>query len=357
MDVRPPLPPFTRETAIEKVRQAEDAWNTRDPIAWRSPTPKTAGGATEPSSSSAATAIVAFLAGKWARELDYRLVKELWAFTDDRIAVRFQYECHDDRGHWYRARQRAVGVRRRGLMRRREASINDVPILEAERKFRWRAGSPAGGPPRAHGAGPLSASDRHAFRTATCARRFSSRARIPGRHGITEILRLEQGTISTSVPSNGARLSHSTASSIDLTCQSQNPATSSFASVKGPSMTVRFAPENRTRFAFEVGWSPSPATRTPAFASSSLNFVMSASSFSSGRAPASEFASAFTSTMTRIVVSPCRGLDRPISPVRRTTSTGIDTGRIFFSRAGTMPARTAVLRGMDPGLHGGARWT
>ena len=103
----------------------------------------------------------------------------------------------------------------------------------------------------------------------------------------------------------GQRLTHSIASSFDFTCQSQKPAISSFVSAKGPSITVRFPPENLTRAPFELGWSPSPASITPAFTSSSLNFPISVRSFSSGRTPASESLSALTITMNRIVVSPC----------------------------------------------------
>jgi nuclear transport factor 2 (NTF2) superfamily protein len=141
MDARPPLPPFTRETAVEKVRKAEDAWNTRDPVRvslaytpdsrWRNRAEFFSG----------REAIVAFLTRKWARELEYRLIKELWAFTGDRIAVRFVYEWRDDSGHWYRSHgNEQWEFDAAGLMRRREASINDVPITEAERKFRWPLG-------------------------------------------------------------------------------------------------------------------------------------------------------------------------------------------------------------------------
>ena len=138
MESRPPVPPFTRETAIEKVRKAEDAWNTRDPVRvslaytpdsrWRNRAEFFSG----------REAIVVFLTRKWARELDYRLIKELWAFTGDRIAVRFVYEWRDDSGHWYRSHgNEQWEFDAAGLMRRREASINDVPITEVERKFRW----------------------------------------------------------------------------------------------------------------------------------------------------------------------------------------------------------------------------
>ena len=138
---RPPLPPFTRETATQKVRMAEDAWNTREPervalaytedSRWRNRSEFFAG----------RDAIVAFLQRKWARELDYRLIKELWAFDGNRIAVRFQYECHDDAGTWFRAHgNEQWEFDEQGLMRRREASINDVPISEGERKFTWPLG-------------------------------------------------------------------------------------------------------------------------------------------------------------------------------------------------------------------------
>lgn len=138
---RPPLPPFTPETAALKVRLAEDAWNTRDPervvlaytadSRWRNRSEFLEGRA----------AIVEFLTRKWEREQDYRLVKELWAFTGDQIAVRFQYEYHDAVGQWFRAygnEQWAFGAQ--GLMYRREASINDLPIAETERRFRWPSG-------------------------------------------------------------------------------------------------------------------------------------------------------------------------------------------------------------------------
>jgi nuclear transport factor 2 (NTF2) superfamily protein len=141
MSSRPPLPPFTLETATKKARLAEDAWNTHDPervalaytedSRWRNRAEFFQG----------RSAIVAFLQRKWARELDYRLIKELWAFHEHRIAVRFQYEWHDDSGNWYRSHgNEQWEFDERGLMRRREASINDVVITEAERRFRWPAG-------------------------------------------------------------------------------------------------------------------------------------------------------------------------------------------------------------------------
>ena len=141
MTVRPPTPPFTLETAVRKVRMAEDAWNTRDPE-------RVAAAYTEDSRwrnraefLQGRDGIVAFLTRKWAREIDYRLIKELWAFHDRRIAVRFQYEWRDDSGHWYRSHgNEQWEFADNGLMRRREASINDVPIREAERRFLWPAG-------------------------------------------------------------------------------------------------------------------------------------------------------------------------------------------------------------------------
>jgi nuclear transport factor 2 (NTF2) superfamily protein len=148
MAPRPPLPPFTKETAVQKVRMAEDAWNTHDPervslaytvdSRWRNRAEFFSG----------REAIVAFLKRKWVRELDYRLIKELWAFHDNRIAVRFQYEWRDDGGHWYRSYgNEQWEFDTEGLMRRREASINDVPITEGERKFHWPPGPrPAGHP-------------------------------------------------------------------------------------------------------------------------------------------------------------------------------------------------------------------
>ena len=138
---RPPLPPFTRETAIEKVRLAEDAWNTRDPervalaysvdSRWRNRAEIFSG----------REAIVAFLTRKWDRELDYRLIKELWAFDADRIAVRFAYECRDDSGNWIRAYgNENWEFDDDGLMRARHASINDRRIGEADRLYRWPLG-------------------------------------------------------------------------------------------------------------------------------------------------------------------------------------------------------------------------
>jgi nuclear transport factor 2 (NTF2) superfamily protein len=141
MSDRPPLPPFTRETAIQKARMAENAWNLRDPekislaytedSRWRNRS-EFINGREE---------IVTFLKRKWAHEHDYRLIKELWAFTDNRIAVRFQYEWRDDSNDWFRAHgNENWEFDEHGLMRRREASINDVPIKESERKFLWEQG-------------------------------------------------------------------------------------------------------------------------------------------------------------------------------------------------------------------------
>jgi uncharacterized protein len=140
--VAPPLrPPFTRNSAIEKVRLAEDGWNSRDPervslayspdSRWRNRA-EFARGREE---------IVAFLRRKWSRELDYRLIKELWAFEGHRIAVRFAYEWHDDSGHWFRSYgNENWEFADDGLMRFRFASINDLPIKEAERQYRWPLG-------------------------------------------------------------------------------------------------------------------------------------------------------------------------------------------------------------------------
>jgi uncharacterized protein len=135
---RPPLPPFTLESAIEKVRKAEDGWNTRNPervalaytpdSVWRNRSEFLVG----------RPAIVEFLRRKWQKELDYRLIKELWAYTKDRISVRFQYECHDPQGNWFRAYgNEQWEFEPSGLMRRREASINDVPISAQDRRFTW----------------------------------------------------------------------------------------------------------------------------------------------------------------------------------------------------------------------------
>jgi len=138
---RPPLPPFTEATAIQKVRMAEDGWNGRDPVKvalaytpdsqWRNRAEFIHGRAE----------IEAFLTRKWAKELDYRLTKEVWTYAGNRIAVRFAYEYHDDSGQWFRAYgNENWEFDEDGLMRRRLASINEHPIKEAERKFHWPLG-------------------------------------------------------------------------------------------------------------------------------------------------------------------------------------------------------------------------
>ena len=140
-EARPPFPPFTRETAIQKVRLAEDAWNSRDPrkvslaysadSQWRNRS-EFVNGRQE---------IVALLGRKWSREFDYRLIKELWAHADNRIAVRFAYEWHDDAQNWFRSYgNENWEFGDNGLMRRRFASINDLPIKESDRKFHWPLG-------------------------------------------------------------------------------------------------------------------------------------------------------------------------------------------------------------------------
>ena len=138
---RPPLPPFTHETAIQKVRLAEDAWNSRDPekvslaytvdSRWRNRSEFVNG----------RQDIVAFLRHKWTKELDYRLIKELWAFEGNRIAVRLAYEWHDNAGNWFRSYgNENWEFDEGGLMRLRLASINDLPIKETERKYHWAPG-------------------------------------------------------------------------------------------------------------------------------------------------------------------------------------------------------------------------
>jgi nuclear transport factor 2 (NTF2) superfamily protein len=138
---RPPLPPFTTETAPLKVRMAEDAWNSRDPAKvalaytpdsqWRNRTEFLTG----------REAIEAFLTRKWSRELDYRLIKELWGFRENRMAVRFAYEWHDESGQWFRSYGNELWeFDEAGLMRRRIASINDAPIAESDRKYHWPLG-------------------------------------------------------------------------------------------------------------------------------------------------------------------------------------------------------------------------
>jgi len=141
METKPPLPPFTRESAIQKVRMAEDAWNTRDPqrvslaysvdSQWRNRAAFPIG----------RPAIVEFLTRKWETEIEYRLIKELWAFAGNRIAVRFAYEWRDVPGNWFRSYgNENWEFDERGLMRLRFASINDLSIVEDERKFRWPQG-------------------------------------------------------------------------------------------------------------------------------------------------------------------------------------------------------------------------
>ncbi len=138
---RPPLPPFTRESAIEKVRLAEDGWNSRDAekvslaysldTQWRN----------RAEFSHGREEAAAFLARKWKKELDYRLIKELWAFTDNRIAVRYAYEWRDDSGNWFRSYgNENWEFEADGLMQRRFSCINDMPIKESERKFHWPLG-------------------------------------------------------------------------------------------------------------------------------------------------------------------------------------------------------------------------
>jgi nuclear transport factor 2 (NTF2) superfamily protein len=138
---RPPVPPFTAATAVQKVRLAEDAWNSHDPERVAQAYTPDSRWRNRAEFFSGRDAIVAFLKRKWARELDYRLIKELWAHGERRIAVRFQYEYHDDSGIWYRAHgNEQWEFDDEGLMRRREASINDVPIAETDRKFTWPLG-------------------------------------------------------------------------------------------------------------------------------------------------------------------------------------------------------------------------
>lgn len=138
---RPPLPPFTHDTAREKVRLAEDGWNSRDPA--RVATAYTVGTIwrNRVEFPQGRDQVEEFLARKWAKELDYRLIKELWAFTDNKIAVRYAYEYHDDSGNWFRAYgNENWEFAEDGLMHRRHASINEKPIREDERKFHWPLG-------------------------------------------------------------------------------------------------------------------------------------------------------------------------------------------------------------------------
>jgi nuclear transport factor 2 (NTF2) superfamily protein len=140
-DARPPVPPFTRESAAQKVRMAEDGWNSRDPhkvslaytphTEWRSRAEFVHG----------RDEVVQFLSRKWAKEQEYRLIKELWAFDGNRIAVRFAYEWHDQDGNWFRSYgNENWEFDQYGVMQHRHASINDLPIAESERKFRWPQG-------------------------------------------------------------------------------------------------------------------------------------------------------------------------------------------------------------------------
>jgi len=138
---RPPLPPFTAETAAQKARKAEDAWNTRDPELVAAAYTEDSRWRNRAEFLTGRTQIVEFLRRKWARELGYRLVKELWTHGENRIAVRFAYEWHDDSGHWFRSYgNENWEFDEYGLMARRIASINDVPIEEADRKFHWPLG-------------------------------------------------------------------------------------------------------------------------------------------------------------------------------------------------------------------------
>jgi nuclear transport factor 2 (NTF2) superfamily protein len=141
MTTRPPVPPFTLETATQKVRLAEDGWNSRDPekvaqaytvdCRWRNRAEFVNGRAE----------IIAFLTRKWAKELDYRLIKEIWGFRENRIAVRFAYEWHDDSGSWFRSfGNENWEFNEEGVMRVRYASINDLPIKESDRKYHWPLG-------------------------------------------------------------------------------------------------------------------------------------------------------------------------------------------------------------------------
>ncbi len=148
METKPPLPPFTSETATQKVRMAEDAWNTRDPdrvclvytedTRWRNRSEFPVG----------RQQVREFLTRKWAKELDYRLIKELWACAGNRIAVRFAYEWHDDSGNWFRSYgNENWEFAENGQMKRRIASINDIPIREQDRKYRWPPGRRPDGHP------------------------------------------------------------------------------------------------------------------------------------------------------------------------------------------------------------------
>jgi nuclear transport factor 2 (NTF2) superfamily protein len=141
MESRPPLPPYTAETAAQKARMAEDAWNTHDPVRVSKAYTENSTWRNRSEFFTGREAIVAFLTRKWSTELEYRLIKELWGFHQNRIAVRFQYEWHDASGAWFRSHgNEQWEFDEHGLMRRREASINDVPIAESDRKFLWPLG-------------------------------------------------------------------------------------------------------------------------------------------------------------------------------------------------------------------------
>jgi uncharacterized protein len=141
MSVSDLLPPFTRETAIAKVRMAEDGWNSRNPQRLSLASTENSQWRNRAEFPVGRTQIVEFLTRKWAKELDYRLIKELWSFDGNRIAVRFAYEWHDDSGHWYRSYgNENWEFDDAGLMQRRFASINDMPIKETDRKFHWPLG-------------------------------------------------------------------------------------------------------------------------------------------------------------------------------------------------------------------------
>ncbi|MBX9688464.1 MAG: nuclear transport factor 2 family protein [Candidatus Obscuribacterales bacterium] len=141
MTLHLPLPPFSRQTAIQKVRLAEDAWNSRDPERVAAAYSSDSRWRNRSEFLSGREEILAFLQRKWTRELDYRLIKELWSFDGNRIAVRFAYEWHDDSGNHFRSYgNENWEFDKDGLMKRRFASINDLPIAESERKFHWPAG-------------------------------------------------------------------------------------------------------------------------------------------------------------------------------------------------------------------------
>lgn len=141
MENRPPLPPFTQETALRKVRLAEDGWNTRDAAKVAMAYTRDTKWRNRVHFLTNRDAAEAFLSGKWVREIEYRLIKELWAFTANRIAVRYAYEWRDDSGNWYRSYgNENWEFAEDGLMRHRYASINDLPIREEDRLFRWPQG-------------------------------------------------------------------------------------------------------------------------------------------------------------------------------------------------------------------------